>query len=74
VQTSPSHLRVEVQPLKGARVETEELRLAMVAKLPAELSVDVAEVPRFEVPTSAKFRVVVAFPGGAVQHKNHGLE
>ena len=66
VQTSPSHLRVEVQPLKGARVETEELRLAIVAKLPVELSVDVAEVPRFEVPASAKVRVVVAFPSGSV--------
>ena len=66
VQTSPANLLLEVQALPGREVDTGELRRYLVAKLPAELSLEVRCVDLFEVPPGAKFRVVVAFRGGSV--------
>lgn len=66
VQASPTHLRMEVQAFPGAHVGTEELGRDMAAKLPRELSLEVVEVPGFELEPGAKFRVVVAYRGGSV--------
>ena len=52
--------------MPGREVDTGELRRDLVAKLPAELSLEVRRVDFFKVSPGAKFRAAVAFRGGSV--------